>query len=168
MRRAIDLLLCVVFCAFAAVAFTLDAALACGVPLDGSGTSLLARTLTGFYVGGTDALLVENPPFVRVMATVNAFVFGPFYLVLAYALCACRRWIRVPALLYSAAMTYNMVIVFGVHAVGGYTHDQPLKFLGLNLPFLLAPLVLAWRMCSTDPFPSAAPARPQEVACPRL
>jgi hypothetical protein len=150
--RATDLLLCALFCAFAAVAFTLDAALACGVPLDGSDTSLLARTLTGFYVGGTDALLVENPPFVRVMAAVNAFVFGPFYLVLAYALWARRRWIRVPALMYAAAMAYNMVIVLGVHLVGGYEHDQPLKFLGLNLPFLLAPLVLAWRMRSADPF----------------
>jgi hypothetical protein len=148
---------------FATVSFTLDAALALGVALDGSSTSVTARILADVYVTGTDPLLVDNPPFIRVMAAANAFVFGPFYLVLIYALWAGRAWIRLPALMYAATMTYNMVIVLGVHVVGDYEHDDLPKFLVFNLPFLLIPLALAWRMRSANPFCAPPEARAEEA-----
>jgi hypothetical protein len=147
-----DLLLAASFASFAAVSFTLDAALAVGIPMDGSSTNVLARLSTQVYVRGTDTLLVQDPPFIHVMAAVNAFVFGPFYIVLVHALWARRSWVRLPALMYATAMTYNMIIVLGVHVVGGYQHDDLPKFLAFNLPFLAIPLALAWRMRRADPF----------------
>lgn len=151
-ERPLDIVLIAVFSIFLLTSCTLDAMLALGVPLDGSSKGFVAKMISESYVAGTDPLLSENPPFVQVMAAVNAFVFGPFYGVVVYALWTARRWIRLPALIYAGTMTYNMVIIFGVHLIGPYQHEQPVKFIVLNLSYLVAPVVLGFRMRRSEPF----------------
>ena len=51
-----------------------------------------------------DPLVAENPLFLRLMSGISAFVFGPFYVVLAWGLVKGRNWIRMPTIVWASAM----------------------------------------------------------------
>lgn len=101
-----------------------------------------------FYWWGStyDPLIVLNPLWLQIMSGISAFVFGPFYILLAYALVKRRAWIRWPAVVYAAVMLYSMVVFLGVHSFG--EPRPPVLWLValLYAPYVLFPLALLWRM----------------------
>jgi len=111
-----------------------------------------------WYADGTDPLLLALPTFLWLQTFISAFVFGPFYAVLVFAVARGRDWIRMPAIIYASVMTYAMTITLGVEYLGDMPPQNDFKFLAFNLPYLIIPLILAWRMRHAHPF-SAAIAR---------
>lgn len=107
-----------------------------------------------FYWWGStyDPLIVLNPLWLQIMSGISAFVFGPFYVALAYALVRRRPWIRGPALAYCAAMLYSMVVFLGVHSFG--EPRPPVLWLValLYAPYVIFPLALLRRMLPGPPF----------------
>lgn len=101
-----------------------------------------------FYWWGStyDPLIVLNPLWLQIMSGVSAFVFGPFYVALAYALLRRREWIRWPAIVYAAVMLYSMVVFLGVHTFGEPRPTVPWLVALLYAPYVLFPLVLLRRM----------------------
>jgi hypothetical protein len=151
-RRWFDLLLFTIAGVFACTSFTSDLLLAFDVPLTASSETYLARAFFTLYASDGDPLLVENPLFVRVAAAISVFLFGPFYVTLCYALWRRQNWIRIPALMYAAAALYCMVIVLGVNLFGDYTPQNPAKFYAANLPYVIFPLMVIYRMRRASPF----------------
>lgn len=123
-----------------------------------STTDVVGRTWY-WYASSFDPVFLETPVWLRIMCGIDAFLFGPFYLVLIHALVRARNWIRTPALLYGAAVVYSTAVYFGYEVLDPGNRAQanlPMVFL-VNLPFTVVPLLLLWRMRCTRPF-AARPA----------
>jgi hypothetical protein len=82
-------------------------------------------------------------------------VYGPFYLVLVYALVRGRNWIQLPAVIYATMISsITGIIVFGVEFFGEpeFQTQNPAKFLAFNVPYVAIPLLLLIRMRKPMPF----------------
>jgi hypothetical protein len=117
-----------------------------GVDLS-TATDIVGRTWY-WYARSFDPIFLDTPLWLRIMCGIDAFVFGPFYLVLIYAFVRKRNWIRIPALLYGAAIVYSTAVYFGYEVLDSANRAQanlPAVFL-VNIPFTIVPLLLMWRM----------------------
>jgi EXPERA (EXPanded EBP superfamily) len=85
----------------------------------------------------------------------SAFLYGPFYLLLAWTLLRGHNWIQLPAVIYATMIvSITAFIVFGVEFFGEaqFQTQNPLKFLAFNLPYVVIPLLLLIRMRKPLPF----------------
>lgn len=107
------------------------------------------------YAFGCDPLFLNPPVWMRFVTGLSAFVYGPFYLVMVYAFIKGKNWIHVPAIMYGTAISViTGVIVFGVEFLGEpeWQCQNVPKFLSLNLPYVLVPILLIIRMRRPFPF----------------
>ena len=152
-RPLLDAFLVATLCAFAATSMLVDRTAALDI-IGPDSADPFARAMYWYGVR-YDPLVVANPLFLQVMSAISAFVFGPLYLWLARALWRRDAAIRVPALLYVVAMLYSMVVHVAVEVWGELPPPNMLVFVGVYTPYLVVPLLLAWRVRRRDPFASA-------------
>ena len=93
-----------------------------------------------------DPVLIARPAWWKATIAIDVFFFGPFYALALYALIRGREWIRVPSLVYSGMMMSNVLIILVEEFFGPYATPQPMVVLLLNLPWLLMPLYIIYRM----------------------
>ncbi len=77
---------------------------------------------------------------------IDALFFGPFYAIAIYAYLKGKEWIRIPSIIYASVILTNVTIILGEEAFG--THAAPnfaYVFL-VNLPWLVVPLYIIYRM----------------------
>jgi hypothetical protein len=101
-----------------------------------------------------DPLLMARPPFWRMTIWIDVLFFGPFYLAAIYAFVRGRTWIRTPALVWSGTMAANVLIILMEERYGVYATPHFGVVLGSNLPWLLMPAAMIWRMTRNPLFPS--------------
>jgi hypothetical protein len=149
-QRKLDRLLVFAFATFAFTSFAFDR-------LSAQYADLEAQR--GFFVeylvrfGRTvDPLLIANPMWLRLMCGLSAFVFGPFYLVLVVGLVRGDDRIRVPGLVYAAVMSYSLVVHLGVELLGELPPLNMPVFAATYVPYVVFPLLLAWRLRAPHPF----------------
>ena len=155
--RKIDLFFAVVFVLFAVTSGIADAIPTLGIEMRPDSANPLARA-NYWYAVDADPLFMHPPVWMRLVTGLSAFVYGPFYLVLAWALVKGRNWIQLPAVIYATTIaSITGVIVFGVEFFGEpqYRTMNPAKFLPLNLPYVLLPILLLVRMRKPMPFTRA-------------
>jgi hypothetical protein len=146
-ERKADWFFVVAFTAFALTSFIVDLPSLLGF-------EWVEHQLAASYADA-DPLFVDPPPFLRVAAGVSAVVWGPLYVYLVWGFLRGRNEIRVPALMYAAALTLAMLMIIAEElfsTVPGWRTPRPGKFLALNLPYLLVPMLLAFRMRHPFPF----------------
>jgi hypothetical protein len=124
---------------------------ALGIPIVPDSPNVLVQGVW-LYAKDADPLLIANPYNLRISCAISAFVFGSFYPVLVYAFVRGRNWIRMPAIIYVAAMTYGMVNFLWMEFMGPMPPTALAWFFGWNLPYLIVPLLLGWRMRRAEPF----------------
>ncbi|MBM3170009.1 MAG: DUF2781 domain-containing protein [Bacteroidetes bacterium] len=125
-----------------------------GEPMVADSPNILVRWNYS-YAYQCDPLFLNPPHWMRMVTGLSAFVYGPFYLVLVYALWKGKNWIHVPAIMYATAISViTGVIVFGVEFFGEpeWRCQNLGRFLPLNLPYVLIPLLLLIRMRHPFPF----------------
>jgi hypothetical protein len=108
-----------------------------------------------FYAKSWDPLFLDPPLFLRVMCAIDMFLFGPFYLVLIYAFVKRKNWIRVPGLLFVAAIVYSTIVYFAVELIGEAGRANLFWVVVVNIPYTLVPLWLGWRLAKPEPFSTA-------------
>lgn len=150
-RHPLDRLFIVAFPIFAFTSLVLEQWIVWGVDLRAAGDPL--GRAWRWYAETLDPLLLDRLLSIRVMFGIDAFVFGPFYLVLTYAFVRRRNWIRIPALLYGSAMFYSVVVynlmeIFSEHAA---ETNLAMVFL-IGAPYTIVPLLLIYRMWGPQPF----------------
>lgn len=153
-QRRIDVFFAVVFLVFAVTSGISDAVPTLGIELSPASDNPLARA-NWWYAHDTDPLFLKPPVWMRFVTGLSAFVYGPFYVLLAWALVKGKQWIQLPAVIYATMIsTITGIIVFGVEFFGEpeWRCTNPLKFLALNTPYVLIPLLLLARMRKPDPF----------------
>ena len=124
---------------------------ALGMTIAENSPSRLGR-LTYFYAKDADPLLIASPYYLRISCFFSAFVFGAFYPVLVYALVTGKSWIRMPAVVYASAMTYGMLMFLCFEFFGPLPPTNLTWFAFWNLPYLVVPVLLGYRMWEPDPF----------------
>jgi hypothetical protein len=176
-ERRYDWIFIIVFSAFVFTSFAADLVNAVSRP-DPESSYFWARAVYNAYAYGTDPLLIANPMFLRIMTAISAFLFGPFYIVLIISFIKGWNRIRPFALVYAGMIIESMIVLVGVEFAGdfplfelmgaegvkdaaelaemGLTQTlqvtSPGKFLLINMPYKLFPLLLALRMWRPEPF----------------
>ncbi len=153
-QRRIDIFFAVVFVLFALTSGIADSLPTLGIELSPDSPNFLARANYD-YAFHCDPLFLHAPIWMRFVTGLSAFVYGPFYLVLAYALIKGKNAIQLPAVIYATMITsITGVVVFGVEFFGEpeWRCQNVPKFLSYNLPYVLIPLLLLIRMRKPAPF----------------
>lgn len=119
-----------------------------------------------------DPLILARPTWWKMTIWIDALFFGPFYVVAIFAYSRGKEWIRLPSIIYSSVMLTNVTIILGEEYAGAFaTPNFPIVLLE-NLPWLLMPIFIIYRMWRADhPFtrlvvetePAAALSAPGEV-----
>ena len=145
----------VAFFAFAVYSSAfIDPIVALGIPITAESSNPFVRALV-WYANEVDRVFLASELPIRLQTGISAIVFGPFYLVLIAAFVRGWNSIRIPALLYVGAMTYGMVFNFALEFLGDTPPVNAPMFLVLNLPYLIVPLLLGWRVRREQPFTRA-------------
>lgn len=151
-NRPFDALLVAWFGVFAFTSLVMEQYIAFGVDL-ARATDPLGRVWY-WYAASFDPVFLETPLWLRIMCTIDGYVFGPFYIVLIYAFVRGRDWIRVPALIYGAAIVYSTAVYFGWELLDPANRAEAnlLAVFLVNIPYTIVPLLLMWRVRKPQPF----------------
>ena len=149
-RHPIDLVLVVSFAGFFVTSVVFDRLAALDL-VRADSSDPIARALWQ-YGAAYDPLVAQNPVFLRVMSWISAFVFGPFYLVLVYALVRRRTWIRVPAIIYASCILYSMIVHVVVELMWPEPPPDLVVFAFVYGAYAIAPTLLLVRMAPDRPF----------------
>jgi hypothetical protein len=98
-----------------------------------------------------DPLFIRVPPFLRIMCTIEVFVFGPCYVICALGLSQRPppMWLPGFALLFSGALLYSTSVFFLYEYLFAPSAFVNLPMLALvHGPWTIVPCVLAWRCIS--------------------
>jgi hypothetical protein len=157
-RHPLDRVFLVAFPIFAFTSIVLEQWIVWGVDLR-TATDPIGRAW-GWYAHTLDPLLLDRLLSIRVMFGIDAFVFGPFYLVLFYAFLRRRNWVRMPALLYGSAMFYSVVVYVLMGMLSEHAAQTNLALvLLIGAPYTIVPLLLIYRMWEPYPFGAEASTR---------
>ena len=99
-----------------------------------------------------DPLIIARPAWWKMTIWIDALFFGPFYIVATYAYLKGKAWIRIPSIIYASTMLTVVTIILG-EEIGGIhaTPSLPVVLLE-NLPWVLFPIYIIYRMWR-DPIP---------------
>jgi hypothetical protein len=152
--RPLDIAFAVIFLLFTVTSGISDLVPTIGIPITADSTNWLAQS-NYWYGHDADPLFIDPPVWMRFVTGLSAFVYGPFYILLAYCLLTGRNWIQLPAVIYASAISMiTGVVVFGVEFFGEpeFRTENPAKFLAFNLPYVIIPILLLIRMRKPLPF----------------
>ncbi len=153
-ERKIDLFFAVLFVTFAVTSGISDAVPTLGIEMTADSANPIVRA-NYWYAHDADPLFMHAPVWMRIVTGLSTFVYGPFYLVLAYCLVKGRNWIQLPAVIYGTMIsTITGIIVTGVELFGEpqYQTQNAVKFFSFNWPYIFMPIVLIIRMRRPMPF----------------
>ena len=122
--------------------------------------------LIHWYGNSFDPLLMRRPQWWKMTIWVDALLYGPFYAFAIYAFIKGKDWIRIPAFFYSGMMFMGVTVILGEEIAGPYATPHLPLVLALNLPWLLMPVLLTFRLRKEHPFMSELPqpsARPVDA-----
>lgn len=122
--------------------------------------------LVHWYGNHYDPLLIARPAFFRMTIWIDVISFGPFYVTAIYAFIRGRDWIRIPALVWSGMMMANVLIILFEERAGDFATHHFRIVLGANLPWLLLPVAVIWRLYHDHPFTEPVVEIPVEVTEP--
>jgi hypothetical protein len=111
--------------------------------------------------------LMARPAWWKMTIWIDNLGFGPFYVVATYAYLKGREWIRVPSLVYASMLLTNVLIILGEEYAGSTPSPNFPVVLLANLPWLIFPLLIVWRM-GRDPHPFTRAAPVPAVAIPAV
>ena len=102
-----------------------------------------------------DPLLIARPTWWKTTIWIDDLFFGPFYLFAIYAYSKGKEWIRIPSIIYGATLI-TIVLTIMSEEIGGEHATPQLPVVALsNLPWLLFPAYIIYRMWSAPhPFTS--------------
>ena len=101
-------------------------------------------------------LLQPLPIFLLSAVAIDGFIHSPFLCVMLYAFIVGKNWIRLPALVFAGSAITNMYYYFMATLLGDHPPPNTLYYLVFNLPWMLMPMLLIWRVRHEKPFGETA------------
>jgi hypothetical protein len=112
-------------------------------------------TVTGqlwlFYAETFDPVFLNLPFWLRLICSLDTFLFGPFYAISLYAFWYGHQdsvWYICIALPYAGALIYSTVVYFSYEVLAEAHRASLFWVFVINLPWTLAPIVLINRLGS--------------------
>jgi hypothetical protein len=93
-----------------------------------------------------DPVLMARPAWWKATIWIDALFFGPFYLFAIYAYLRGKEWIRIPSIIYSSMLITNVIIILSEESYGAHATPHWPVVLLFNLPWLLFPAYIIYRM----------------------
>jgi hypothetical protein len=94
-----------------------------------------------------------DPPSSLIATTLfDAFIQTPILFFVIYGLVRMTPWIRTLSLIYAGAAVTNMFMYFVTTFIGPNPPPHPWIYMPFNLPWMIAPAILGWRMLPKEPF----------------
>ena len=156
-ERRIDVFFAVLFVVFAVTSGISDAIPTLGITMSPDSANPLARA-NYWYAIDADPLFMHPPVWMRFVTGLSAFVYGPFYLLLAWALVKGKNWIQLPAVIYATmiiAITGFVMFPEEFYGEPALRVTNVAKFVAFNTPYVLVPFLLLLRMRAPNPFARA-------------
>jgi hypothetical protein len=144
-RRPLDLVLVAFFsiCVLYGLLFSLPEGL--GVPVAADSPWPPLRALHDWAVAEEPAHL-DPPPNLLAACLFDGLFQAPVLLFVIAGLIRLRRWLKPLGLFYAGAAATNMFFYFAQTFLGPHPPPNTAYYLAFNLPWLLAPLILAVRV----------------------
>lgn len=144
-RRPLDLVFIAFFCISILYGFLFSLPEGLGVPVAPDSPWPPLRALHSWAVAEEPAHL--DPPPNLIAATLFDGVFqAPILLFIVIGLIRQRRWLVPLGLIYAGAGTTNMFFYFTQTFLGEHPPPNLAYYLVFNLPWLIAPIALGWRV----------------------
>lgn len=99
-----------------------------------------------------DPVLFARPPWWRATIWIDALLFGPFYAAAIVAFFKGRDWIKNPSLIWCGLMFANVTIILFEELFGPNATPARGIVLLANAPWLLMPILTAYRVWAPHPF----------------
>jgi hypothetical protein len=115
---------------------------------EGSPLMRVVRDLWMIYAHW-DPLFLDVPLWLRVLCSIEVFVFGPLYLVTAWGIWRRAPWLSSLALPFSGALVYSTGVYFAMELLEAMPGTNMFMVFAVNLPWTIVPLVLMWRCTET-------------------
>jgi hypothetical protein len=151
-KRPFDAFLVFCFVVFSISSLVYEQFVVFGVDLSTT-TDIFGRSWY-WYARSFDPVFLDPPLWLRIMCTIDAYVFGASYLIFIYAFVKGRNWVRIPALLYGSAIVYSTIVYFGWEFLDAENRAQAnlLAVFVVNIPYTVVPLLLMWRVRKRESF----------------
>ena len=149
LARKKDIFFSVVFVFFAFTSFFSDAWHALGLLEE---DMFWSKANMWYATVSKDYFFAADHDFLRIGTGISGFIYGPFYLLLVYALIMGKDFIRPMALVYVGAMIHGMIEFLSWEFWIGPQPGELLIFWAFNGPYLVIPILLGVRMWKADPF----------------
>ena len=104
-----------------------------------------------------DPVVWGRAPWYRATIWIDSLVFGPFYLFAIRSFWMGKSWIRIPCFVWAGMMIAIVTIILFEELWGTTPTAARSLVLGANLPWLLFPFAVIWRMRREVPFGTEAP-----------
>jgi hypothetical protein len=105
-----------------------------------------------WYGRNIDPLFLANPQWLRVMSGISAWIFGPLYLLLAWAFLRGVEAARAPALAWAIAILYSLAVHLWMEFFGELPSPRPVVLLLVYLPYVIVPILVILRLREVRPF----------------
>ena len=162
LRRTVDLALVAFFAVTILYGLLFSLPEGLGVPVSTDSPWPPLRSLHTWAVQQEPAHLAP-PPVLLASCLFDGLFQAPVLAFVIYGLVRERRWVRSLGLFYAGAAITNMFFYFATTFWGPTPPPHLGVYLPFNLPWLVAPAILALRLLAADPFaesrPMAAPRR---------
>lgn len=100
-----------------------------------------------------DPLFISPPLWLKVMCTIEVFIFGPLYLITAYGLRNGKRWLSTVALPFAGALFYSTVVYFAVEYIENMPGTNMFMVILVNVPWTIVPVLLINEILNGDSKP---------------
>mgnify|MGYP002528792163 CR=1 FL=1 len=154
LRRPLDLALLLFFSFSILYGFLFSLPEGIGVPVAADSPWPPLQWLYDWSVAQEPAHL-DPPPNLIAACLFDGFFQAPMLCFLMWGLIRQSESIRIPVLVYTGAAVTNMFFYFTQTFMGPHPPQDLLVYLPANLPWLIAPVILAWRVRS-DSFINSA------------
>jgi len=157
-RRPLDLGLACFFGVTILYGFLFSLPEGLGVPVAPDSPWPPLRSLHGWAVAQEPAHL-DPPPVLIASCLFDGLFQAPILLFIVHGLLRERPWVRTPALVYAGAAVTNMFFYFSTTFLGPTPPPNLGVYLPFNLPWLIAPALLGWRIWGAEPFATSPAAK---------
>jgi hypothetical protein len=149
-RRPVDLVFVGFFSVSILYGFLFSLPEGLGVPVSPDSPWPPLRSLHAWAIAEEPQHL-DPPPTLIASCLFDGFFQAPALLFVVFGLARMRPWLRTLALVYSGAAVTNMFFYFAQTLLGPHPPPNLGTYLAFNLPWLIAPALLAVRVLRIDP-----------------
>ena len=98
-----------------------------------------------------DPLFYNPPLWLRVLCSIEVFLFGPLYCVIVYGLLYKLKWIAPLAYGFSGALIYSTIVYFLMEYYENLPNTNFVAVFLVNCPWTFVPMVLIYHQLTTVP-----------------